>query len=1054
MRSLLAWFVHNRVASNLLMWSLIIGGLLALPQLHREEFPNIEEDIISIVVPYPGASPAEVELSVCTRVEESIGSTPGIKKMVSVSAENSCRVTVEVDDGKDKNELLNEIKGKVDAINTFPAEAEQPVVSAVTILTNVVQLFIYGDTDEASLKRLAEKMRLDLIDLPEISQVFVDYAKPYEISIEVSEQTLRKYRTNLDQIARTIAANSIDLPAGSIDATDGQVLLRTVTQARDARAFEDIIIFSRDDGSDIRLGDIATIRDGFARSDVQARFNGQPALMVTVKRTGHEDVIVVADSVKRYVEQLERELPEGIDITLWTDESQDLIDRLDALGKNGVGGLLLVLVVLTLFLKPRLAFWVAVGLPISLMGMLMTFPFIGVTISTVSVVGTLLVLGILVDAGVVVSERVHSKVELGETAVQGAISGVHDVATPVIFGVLTSIVAFMPLVLMESSLGPFFSSIGVTAIVALVFSLVTSQLILPMQLSKMQVETHPPASRSRLSQLQDRLTSALARYARERYEPALHWCLDRRYLIMSIALAILIVMFGVFASGRLVISFFPSVAGERVFANLEMPVGTAADKTSEVTDLLLASAQQLRDELAREDSPVSVTDSMVSIGIQIGRGSLASNNESGGHQAEVAVQLDVPPDYNGPGAKEMAARWRELSGQVPGVEKLTFTGIAFSPGAAIEIELKGRNLDDLELAAAELRQALQSYPGVHDVVDSFSGGKRELQLALHPNARTLGIDNADLATQVRHAFYGAEVQRLPRGREDLKVMVRYPESERRSLDNIENMRIRTASGDEIPFVAVAEASLGRGMADIKRVNGQRVITVQADVNRRVIAPEEILADLGQGLLPELRQRHGISTSLGGEAEEAATALGSLFVAAGIAMFAIYTLLAIPLHSYLQPLIVMSVIPFGATGAVAGHVLLGEDLLFFSLLGMMALSGVAVNASLIMVDFYNREFTRLGDHRKALVSAGISRFRPLILTSATTFVGLIPLLVNESVSTLMFTPIAIALAFGVVTSAVIALFLVPCFCLILEEFKAESSRRLKLFRTGGLDNSRS
>lgn len=1034
MRNFLAWFVTNRVATNLLMWTLIFGGLIALPQLHREEFPNIDVDVISVLVPYPGASPEEVELTVCSRVEDAVSGTPGIKKLTSSAIENQCQVSIEVDDGEDKNQLLNEIKGKVDGINTFPDEAERPIISAVTILTNVIQLFVYGDTDEKSLKRLAEQMRLELIDLPEISQVTIHYSKPYEVSIEVSETTLRRYGTNLEDIARRIGANSMDLPAGSINTVNGQVLLRTVTQARDIDALENIVVISREDGADVRLRDIAEVRDGFVKSDIKAVYNNQPALMISIKRIGNEDVIDVAETVKDYIKTIEHELPDGIGIALWTDESQDLVDRLDALSTNGIGGLVLVLVVLALFLKPHLAFWVAVGLPITLLGAIMTFPILGVTISTISVVGTLLVLGILVDAGVVVAERIYTNIEGGQKPEQAAISGVYDVATPVIFGVLTSMVAFMPLITMTSSLGSFFSFIGVTAIISLVFSLITSQLILPMQLSKSRVRQSLDKDKNALQKFPDYLSNLLMVIANQYYQPVLEWCLHRRYLVIACGIASLIIIVGFLASGRIIFQFFPAVEGERLYANLSMPIGTDAATTEKVTQRLVASAKLIEEELYQQGSAISITDSMVSIGIQLGRGSIGGTDASGGHQAEVALQLDIPVGYQGPGAKSVANRWRELSGSIPGVEKLTFTADAFSPGKAIEIELRGRDLVSLEMAAAELRIALSAYPGVFDIIDSFDGGKQELQLSLKENARALNLNADDLARQVRQAFYGEEVQRLQRGREDLKIMVRYPESERKSLSNIETMRIRTDDGKEIPFTVVAAANMGRGMSNIKRINGLRVITVTADVDRLQITPEEVLRDLEHSIMPDISARHAVIMGLAGEAEEKQSAVASLFISAGIAMFAIYTLLAIPLKSYLQPIIVMSVIPFGATGAILGHVIMGQDLMFFSLLGIMALAGVAVNASLIMVDFYNKENLRLENSYHALVTAGLSRFRPLVLTSATTFVGLVPLLVNQSISTMMFTPIAISLAFGVVCSAAMALLMVPCFCLALEDIK--------------------
>jgi len=1031
MTTILAWFVRNPVASNLLMLSLIFGGLITLPNLHREEFPNIDVDKISIVLPYPGASAEEIELSVCSRIEEAINSTPGIKKLTSIAAENRCQITVEVAKGENKTELLNKIKNKIDSIDTFPEEAEKPVISAVTLLSNVIQAFIYGDSDEHSLKRLAEKMRLELLDFPEVSQVFIHYARPYEISIEVAEKTLRRHSLTLQQVTNTIAANSIDLPAGSIETREGEILLRTINQARDRQSFEEIIILSRRDGSKLRLGDIATVNDDFVRSDVKAFFNGQPALMLSAKRIGNEDVIVVADRVKDYFEQARRSLPEGMHIALWADESQDLVDRIDTLGKNGIGGLILILIVLTLFLKPALAFWVATGLPITLLGSVMMFPSFEITISTISVVGALLVLGILVDAGVVVAERSYGYMEAGKPPQDAAIRGVGDVATPVIFGVLTSMVAFTPLITMDSDMSALFSGIGLTAIIALSFSLITSQLILPMHLSRMR---HTDSDKR--GTLQKRLSDSLNRIANHHYRPALQWCLQRRYLVISTAAALLIIVLAFLASGRIIFQFFPAVEGERLYANISMPMGTPAAHTERATQQLLDSAAALREEMEGSEAEIRISDSMRSIGMQLGRGSIGGAEESGGHQAEVALQLEIPANYRGEGAKILANRWRTLTGDIPGSEKLTFTADAFSPGKAIEIELRGRNIDDLAHGAAELRQALQGYPGVFDIVDSFDGGKQELQLGLREQARTLGLNASDIARQVRQAFYGEEVQRLPRGREDIRVMVRYPEEERRSLANIENMRIRTGRGDEVPFHVVAEANMGRSLSSITRIDGLRVISVSADVDRRVITPEEVLDDISQRVLPQLDEKYQLLSGLAGEAEDAQTAVTSLIVSAAIALFVIFTLLAIPLQSYLQPLIVMSVIPFGAIGAIIGHALMGQDLMFFSLLGIMALSGVAVNASLIMVDFYNRENTRLDNSYEALISAGLSRFRPLILTSATTVVGLMPLLINQSLSTLMFTPIAISLAFGIISSSAMALLLIPCFCLALEDIKTQ------------------
>ena len=890
MKNFLTWFIDNRVATNLLMWFLILGGLIALPQLHREEFPNIDVDLISVLIPYPGASPEEVEQTVCSRVEENINGTPGIKKITSLAAENSCNVQIELLKGEDKNQKLNEIKSKIDSIDTFPNEAEKPVIQLVTLLTNVLQIFVYGDTDPMSLKRLTEKMRLDLIDLPEVSQVFIHYAKDYEISVEVTENTLRRYGLNLRDIAQRISQNSIDLPAGSVDTVDGQILIRTVNQARDVRSLEDIIIISGGETTELRLGDIAHIKDGFVSSDVNALFNGKPALMISVKRIGNEDVINVASSVKDYLEQVKYRLPNGVGLALWADESQDLVDRLDALGTNGLGGLVLVLIILALFLRPRLAFWVAISLPITLLGTLITFPFVGVTISTISVVGTLLILGILVDAGVVVAERIYTNTEHGQRPREAAINGVNDVATPVIFGVLTSIAAFTPLIALKSGLGSFFSFIGVTAILALIFSLITSQLILPMQLSK-KVLFNPDKSNTlsngnRFLRLQDKLTQSLLSFANQYYRPSLKWCLNRRYLVTATGLACLILTMALLISGRIIFQFFPAVDGERLFASVSMPIGTSVEETQKVAQQLVQSGRLLEQELKEQGSDIRITDTMVSAGIQLGRSSIGDADPSGGHQAEVALQIDLPTDHEGMTPNDLVKRWRNLSGNIPKVDNLTFTAEVFSSGKAIEIELRGRNITALEKAAADLSSELKAYPGVMDIVDSFEGGKRELKLTIKDSARSLNLTAQDLATQVRQAFYGEEVQRLQRGREDLKIMVRYPKSERRSLSNIEQMQIRTTEGSEIPFSAVAEASMGRGTANIKRINGLRVISVTADVDRNIITPEEVLGDLESRIMPALAQQYDIAINLAGEAEEKQEAASSLLITASIAMFAL------------------------------------------------------------------------------------------------------------------------------------------------------------------------
>lgn len=1039
MNFLIRWFVENPVATNLLMWILIVGGAMTLPTIHQEEFPNIEVEAVQVRVPYLGASPAEVEEAVCIRIEEAIEGTEGIKRISTTASEGICSVVAELLHGAELSKALDEIKGKVDAIDSFPAEAEVPVVSQVTMLTKVLEVVVSGHTDERTLKVLGERMRSELLEYQAISQVSLNFVRPYEISIEVSDQTLRRYGLTLQQVADAIRDESVDLPGGSIKAHDGEILVRTSMKAKSAAQLEAIVILTRQDGSNVFLGDIADIRDGYEDTDLKAYFNGEPAVVLDVRRIGNEDVLDVAGRVKTYVEDARQWLPEGISLTIWQDESQDLVDRLDVMGENARNGILLVLLVLALFLRFRLALWVAAGVPIALMGAVMLFPLVGMSISTLSVMGVVLVLGILVDDAIVVGERVYSHEQMGKAPLQAAIEGTQEVSVPVIFGVMTTMATFVPVIMIPSSMGPFFSSIGVTAILALLFSLIESQFILPMHLAhrrRSQKARQQFRAAAAWGTMQDRLSSGLERLASDYYQPLLEKALHWRYTTAAIAIAVVIIVTGMLASGRIVFQFFPSMDGNRLYASLVMPEGTPVETTREAVAQIEQAAGLLKIELDSErvaDAPSMVKNMMASIGKRFAKGSMDFTAAGGSNIAEIGLELDIPMDYDGIPPAQLAGRWRELTGFVPDAVELTFTAEAFTAGKAIDIQLRSDNPADLNAAAADVRAALQSYEGVLDIADSYRGGKQEVKLVMLPEARNLGLTSRELARQVRQAFYGEEVQRLQRGREDMKIMVRFPESERRSLGDIEDMHIRASDGRELPFSSVADIELSQGFSRIEREDGKRVVQVMADVDRNVVSPEEILASLRNSVLNNLGKKYpGLDYALTGEAEEASEALTSLLMTSAMAMLVIYALLAIPLKSYLQPFVIMSVIPFGFMGAVIGHFILGTDLIFFSLLGIVALSGVVVNSSLVLVDYINRQRLQGVALQRAVSHAGVARFRPIVLTSVTTFVGLAPLIATSSLATIVFTPMAISLAFGVLFATAITLFLVPCFYLILED----------------------
>lgn len=1037
MNKVISWFIHNSVAANLLMMILIFGGILALPTIHQEEFPTIEVDAVQIKVPYLGAAPSEVESAVCIRIEEAIEGTEGIDKVTSRASEGFCSVVVELVTGVDKTRTANDIKSKVDAIDSFPEETEQPITSEISIIATVLEIMVSGPADERTLKLIGQRMRDDIAALPGVSQVEVLYSRPYEISIEVSEQTLRRHGLTLAEVGRAIELSSLDIPGGSLKTLGGEILLRTKGQAYRGREFEDIVVLTRTDGTNVTLGEIATVIDGFEDSDLQARLDGEPAVGLRVSRVGEEDIMKLATRVKQYLLEVRPQIPEGININIWGDESQDLVDRLDALGKNARSGLLLVLLVLTLFLRFRLALWVAAGIPVAMLGTVAIFPAAGLSISTMSVMAFILVLGILVDDAIVVGERVYAHEQQGKPRLQAAVDGTQEVSMPVIFGVFTTMATFIPLISIDTSMGSFFRPLGYTVMIALAFSILESQLILPSHLAHRAPERERGDNKrvNRWLDIQESIASSLQNIASRYYEPAIHRALEWRYVTVAIGVVVLSVTIALFVSGRMQFQFFPSVEGAHLYAKLTMPEGTPVNQTATAVSQLEKAAGLLKQELDAELEPgetSKVAHVFSSIGSFISKSSMGSTAAQS-NLAEVGIELNLPRNYSGISTKTYANRWRDLTGSIPDAVELGFTSDEFGLGNAIEFELYSKDFEELRDAAAELRNAISGYSGVLDVSDTFRGGKQEVQLALLPEARNLGLTLDDLGQQVRQAFYGYEAQRIQRGKDDIRVMVRFPEDERRSLGDLEAMRIRTKDGTEVPFSSVAQAKLGRGYTTIRRTDGQRVVSVVADTNRAITPPETVIKAVIRNDLPDILKRYpGISFGLAGEAEESSDSMAGLASTALLAAVLIYTLLAIPLQSYLQPLVIMSVIPFGAVGAILGHYIMGMDLVFFSLLGIIALAGVVVNSSLVLVDYINKQRQSGAEVSWAVSHAGSVRFRPIVLTSLTTFLGLAPIIMDNTVSLTPFVPMATSLAFGVLFGTLITLFLVPCLYMILED----------------------
>ena len=1054
MRTPITWFVKNPVATNLMMWIFLAGGFISYNNINQEEFPDMDFGLLQVSVAYLGATPAESESAVCLRIEEALQGTEDIDELTSTAREGGCDATLTLASGADLNRVLNDVKGKVDAISTFPLETEKPIVRAFSSSGNVMTLALASETDDKNLKIVAERIRNDIIDLPEVSTVNVEYIRPFEISIEVSEFTLRQYGLTLDQISRAIDRASLDLPGGTIRTDSGEILVRTKGQVYSGSEYEDIVVQSFPDGTQLRLGQIATVRDGFEEGYLDARINGVNAAIIDVLRVGKEDIVTAAEQVREFMASADLNLPEGMSISVVSDSAVGTQTRISTVAKNAYTGLLLVMIILALFLRFKLAIWVAAGIPIAIAGALTVFPAMDMTISSLTVMGFILVLGIVVDDAIVVGERIYSYEKKGYPKEEAAIEGTLEVSMPVIFGVLTTIAAFLPLLLQTGQFGAFSNVIGGVVVFCLIASLVESQLILPGHIAHRKTEGYfLEGTRVVLmwQNFQEKIADGMEHFAEHGYRRALKKVLKYRYAAWATATGVVVITMALLLSGRVNFQFMPSIEGDTVWATVRLPAGVPASITEASVEIIENAAIELVAELEQELIPLkasgmapAATERAVESILTIVGGTAPRGGPGGGGRnsgssdvAEVVLYLTPFFERGEMSSADIRDRWREKVGTIADAIELTFVSDAFSAGDAISYRLEGRNEENLKQASSQLREELMLYPGVFDVSDSFRAGKQEVQIQILDQGKTLGLTLNDIATQVRQAFYGAESQRIQRGTDDVRVMVRYPEEERQSLGNLEDLLIRTPSGAEVPFLSIADYTLGSSYSSINRQNGRRVITVRGDLDRTVVTPEEIRREIIAKYKNIWERDLDVELVVGGEGEQQADSLSELLTTFPIAMMVIFALLAIPLKSYVQPLIIMSVIPFGAIGAVFGHFIMGADLVFFSILGIIALSGVVVNASLVLVISINRLREEGMGMVEAVSRAGMMRFRPIVLTSVTTFIGLVPLMVTAHPATFFIIPMAISLAYGVLFATVITLFLIPSLYVMLHDFKGHT-----------------
>lgn len=1039
------------------MLVILIIGALTWMRLKKEIFPETAIDAVAISVPYPNASPEETETGVCVPIEEAIQDIDGIDRITSTAAESAGAVVVEIKPGYDVRNIMDDIKTRIDAITTFAENTEEPVIEELLIRNQVLSVAVSADTDEKTLRRIAEDVRDGLlsyqpreavgifekftrlfgrgVDNP-ITQVELTGVRPYEISIEVSEETLRSHQLTLSDVAAAVRRSSLDLPGGSVRTAAGEVLIKAEGKRYRDNEFLDIPVLTRPDGTELLLGAIATVVDGFEEVDLKSRFDTKSSIVVNVYRVGNEDTIRVADAVKEYIEEARLTLPEGVALEMWFDQSFYLRGRMELLARNGIIGLLLVFGVLALFLRPSLAFLVSVGIPISFAGAVAMMPYTDISINMITLFAFILVLGIVVDDAIVVGENVYRRIRSGEDPHEAAWRGTHEVGVVVIFGILTTVVAFMPMLGVSGVGGKIWRNIPWIVIPTLLFSLVQSKLILPSHMALLR-KTDPNREYGVLMRIQRRISHSLEVFVEDYYQPVLRVALSNRYPLLAGFVAIFMLVMSLVAGGWVKWQFFPEVEADMISAKVTMPKGVPFATTERAVLQIEKAARALNEKFTAGDQEPLIRHMLASTGSQpFQTGFVVGGPPTADNIGEVTLELRGAEDRE-KSANELAAEWRELTGPIPGTTELTFQSQAAGGGNAIDLLLRGDDLDELQEAADFVKSTLSAYEGVIDIADSNRGGKRELKLKrrLLPAGEALGLRVADVANQLRQAFYGDEVQRMQRGRDEVKVFVRYPEEERLSLENVEQMNVRTATGDEVPLSEVAEFDLGRGYSTISRADRKRSVKVTADVDKTKANAEQVVAKLQAEALqrfPELFP--GVVWSFEGEQKNQRDDVKQIGIGFFLALIAMFVLMAIPLKSYIQPLIIMSVIPFGLVGAVLGHIVMGANLSIMSMCGIVALAGVVVNDSLVLVDYVNRQRHDGVPVVDAAWRAGGIRFRPILLTSLTTFAGLTPMLLETDLQARFLIPMAISLGFGILFATVITLFLVPSVYLILEDVK--------------------
>ena len=1019
------WFVHNPIAANLLMILLVVGGFLAIPALDKKYFPDIKLNIVSVSMPYPGAGPSEVEQQICKRIEEAVHDLNGVAEIRSTARQSMGTVLIEAEPGYDIQRLTAEVKNRVDAITTFPVDAERPVVNELAHRNRMVMITLAADMEDRDLKELAERLRDDLATQPHVSVVDLSTHRPYEVSVEVSELTLRRYGLTFSEVVSAIRGSSLNLPAGAIKSEEGDIQLQTRGQTYDRRDIEQIPLLSTRDGTQLLLGDVATIHDGFEEAELSVLFNGLPAHNMHVYVTSNPNTLKTSRSVHDWVEETRKTLPPGAQLEIWRDEAEPFRERTSMLIKNSLGGLMLVFLVLMMFLRPMLAMWVCAGIGVAFLGTFMAMPYTGISLNMISLLAFLMVLGIVVDDAIIVGEAVHSHQMAGEAGTKGAVRGARAVVKPVVYAVLSTMIFVAPMLMLPGEMAKVGIPLPVVIILALTFSLVECLLILPAHLAHMRPQ-RPSRFEflRRFEAFRQHFVRGMAHVSHNVYRPFLAFCLRNNLTVSALFLGALLISLGLYSGGWIKTGFFPNVRADYVEVDIQLPLGGPYSTAERVQEQVEAAARELKAEYETDPR--------------------FANGNGLGHVFTVATSDKVRSWVQAPNpeldVKAASERYRELIGDVGPVESYDVNYTLNDVGSPITLVLASSSIEDLRAVSEELRVILEGYPGVYNVNDSLQSPREEIELGLKPAAENLSVTLADLARQVREAFYGAEAQRIPRPREDVRVMVRYPEEERLSVENLSEMRVRTPAGDEVPFDTVARVDYKPGYLTIERLDRKRTLEITADIQRGKADPRAVVMDIVNNQLPRLKAQYpGLTMQLDGELQEESEFLQALIQYMALSMLVVYALMAIPFRSYFQPLLVLTAVPFGIMGAIFGHLITNWDISMFSLMGVIAAAGVVVNDNLVLIDRINN--LRKAGHgvTESLLQGAEDRFRPIILTTLTTFIGLLPIMFETSIQAQFMIPTVISLAFGVLFATGVTLVLVPSLYLLGEQVGAKLGR---------------